>query len=75
MAAPAGGRGLASTTAAPETAAETWPTDAARRAAFGNAPSLQEDGVAAMLTGRLPPWLAGELFRNGPGDFTRKNHW
>ena len=45
----------------------SWPSAAARAAAYGSSPRETAADVPAALTGRLPPWLNGTYIRNGPG--------
>ena len=48
----------------------SWPTAAARSAAYSlPLPRQPVQDVAAQVHGQLPPWLAGTYIRNGPGDF------
>lgn len=46
----------------------TWPSDAARRAAFSSTDNLPSTSQA-LITGQFPPWLKGQYLRNGPGTF------
>ena len=34
----------------------------------------QVEGLAAEVSGRLPPWLAGSFLRNGPGNYDGMLH-
>lgn len=35
---------------------------------------VQAEGVEASVSGRLPPWLAGDFLRNGPGNYEGMQH-
>lgn len=46
----------------------SWPSAAAREAAYGRSPREPALQVPAEVSGRLPAWLNGTYVRNGPGD-------
>ncbi|PSC71918.1 Carotenoid cleavage dioxygenase 8 isoform B [Micractinium conductrix] len=52
----------------------SWPSAAARAAAYGSSPRETAADVPAALTGRLPPWLNGTYIRNGPGTLEGMTH-
>lgn len=64
-----------SATAAPplenatEKTAATWPSSAAREAAFTQVAQPSVRQVPADVRGRFPGWLSGNYFRNGPGTY------
>jgi hypothetical protein len=47
----------------------SWPSAAAREALYSAVPTERVDGLYAKVSGTLPPWLRGSLYRNGPGAF------
>lgn len=49
-------------------APSSWPSAAARQAAYGRSPREPALQVPAEVSGRLPAWLKGTYVRNGPGD-------
>lgn len=49
--------------------ASSWPSSKARQTAFGTTPREQFDEPAPVRNGKLPSWLNGCFYRNGPGTF------
>ncbi len=49
-------------------APSSWPSAAARRAAYSGTDRAAALDVPAEVSGRLPAWLNGSYIRNGPGD-------
>ena len=52
-----------------ETSTESWPSSAARDSLYNSVPVDRCDGLHLPIHGKLPPWLKGSLYRNGPGHF------
>ena len=48
----------------------SWPSAAARSAAYGATARQPAQEVPATMIGTLPAWLKGRYIRNGPGDLT-----
>jgi carlactone synthase / all-trans-10'-apo-beta-carotenal 13,14-cleaving dioxygenase len=53
----------------PTVSEPTWPSEAARAAAYGTTSPQEVEREVAEVSGRLPEWLAGALLRNGPGTY------
>ncbi|PSC71910.1 Carotenoid cleavage dioxygenase 8 [Micractinium conductrix] len=47
----------------------SWPTAAARAGLYSDVPVDRVDGLHAKVVGKLPGWLVGSFYRNGPGKF------
>lgn len=47
----------------------TWPSQRAREALTSDMTSERIDAIYADVRGRLPAWLQGSMYRNGPGKF------
>lgn len=52
-----------------ETNKPTWPSSAARQALYSDVPVERVDGMKVTVRGRVPRWLRGSFYRNGPGQF------
>jgi Retinal pigment epithelial membrane protein len=50
-------------------AAQSWPSAAARESLYSDIPVDRCDGIYLPIHGKLPTWLKGSLYRNGPGHF------
>lgn len=46
-----------------------WPTTAAREALYSDVPVERVEGMKVSVRGRIPRWLRGSFYRNGPGQF------
>jgi hypothetical protein len=50
-------------------AIESWPSSAARDSLYSTIPVDRCDGLHFQIHGKIPLWLKGSLYRNGPGHF------
>jgi len=50
-------------------ATESWPSSAARDSLYSTIPVDRCDGLHLSIRGKIPRWLKGSLYRNGPGHF------
>ncbi|KAL4859791.1 Carotenoid cleavage dioxygenase 8 B [Chlorella vulgaris] len=67
------------TASAPSTSGDSkpplsWPSTAAREAAYSATSRQAVEDVPATVTGHLPTWLNGLYIRNGPGDLQPMDH-
>ncbi|KAI8111186.1 hypothetical protein M9434_004759 [Picochlorum sp. BPE23] len=65
---------LSSATDSPSTSTSwndysSWPSEAARRTAFGTTPGEVVNHRVSEIRGSLPSWLHGTYYRNGPGTY------
>lgn len=47
----------------------SWPSEAARRSLYQSSLVDRVDGLYAKVVGRMPDWIKGSFYRNGPGKF------
>ncbi|GAB4823966.1 hypothetical protein N2152v2_011012 [Parachlorella kessleri] len=52
----------------------SWPSEAARKAAYSTVAEEEVHQLPVAVRGCLPPWLHGSFLRNGPGNYDGMDH-